>query len=190
MIVCIIGLAGSGKSTVTKLFAKMGFRSVEMGDIMKGRMLAAGMALDKRNVREYSLATRKKYGMDVVAKFTVKALGKPKGDIAITGLRSTYELEYFRKKYKGLSVVAVMAPQLTRFRRLHARGKPDDPKTLSDFKWTEQRELQGYMKNKKELIHGLGRLVDRSDYFIYNTGTLADLRKNVKELIGTLENRK
>ena len=190
MILCIVQFAGAGKSSVALSFKKKGFKVVEMGDILKGRMLKEGMTLDKRNVREYSLSIRKKYGKDVVAKMTAKEIKSKKGNIAITGMRSTFELEYFRKKLGIAGVVAVMAPDTVRFNRLHGRGKPDDPETLEDFRWTEQRELQGYMKSKKEVSHGLGAIINGADYYIYNTGTLADLNKNVAELIKDIAGKK
>ncbi len=187
MIIGITGYIGSGKSTVAELFHKKGFEIVEMRDAVVEEMKRKGMEINSRSLRDFSTMLREKYGKDIVARLTYRKIKKEKGkDIAITGMRTTYEEAYFRKRIKGFRIIAVSAPEMMRFKRIKNRNKPDDPKTLKEFRDIEQKEINGFSERKDE-AHGIKRLMDHSDFVIFNTGTLRDLEKSIRELIEFLE---
>lgn len=183
MIISVVGLPGSGKSTVAEMLKKRKFIVIEMGDLIREKMRELGEPMTHENLREFSRKQREKYGKDAVAGYMVAKLRKLKSaktkNIAIMGLRSTYELDYLQKRIKGIVIIAVSASLKERFHRLKERHKPEDPRTMKEFKWLEQREKQGFMAQKSEEKHGIMHVIAKADYIILNNTSIKDLGKNL-----------
>ncbi len=186
MFVGITGYIGSGKSTVAEILKENGFKIIEMRDAVVDEMEKRKLKIDSESIREFSIRLRKEFGKDVVARLTYEKVKKERGDVAITGMRSTYEEEYFRKKIKDFKVIAVVAPEKLRFDRIRKRNKPDDPKTFAEFRRIESMELNGF-SGKGDQRHGLKKLVENADFLVFNTGTKAQLERDVKTLVKYLK---
>ncbi len=143
IVVAVVGLPASGKSLTAGMLRTMGFEVIELGDIWRELLKKNGISrFDPVGTREFTRKLREEHGKAVYAKHAYKKIHKRKGKIAIMGIRSTYEIDYFKKRIKHIVVIALLAPMKLRFERLEHRGKPEDPKTLKDFKWLDQREKQ------------------------------------------------
>lgn len=174
MIVGITGMPGAGKSEVASILQRQGFKVVEMGDAVKEMMQARGIELTNESFRTFATQIRKKYGKTVVAKETTRIVAKMKNrNICIAGIRSTYEIDYFRKRLGNIKIIAVIAPKKVRFRRLKSRQRKDDPLTKSGFRFREQ----------KEKSWGLYDAIKRADFVITNMGTSNQLRADVKDVV-------
>ncbi|MDE1825136.1 MAG: AAA family ATPase [Candidatus Micrarchaeota archaeon] len=188
MIICVTGLPGSGKSTVAKLLRKRGFQQVEMRDAVIGRMKQKGMKITPDTVKKYAISVRKKYGKNIVAKYTMQNIVKmhrSKG-IAIIGIRSIQEMEFFRKRFEGsIYMVAVVAPVKLRYERLVERGWPNDPHSFAKFEEREKQEMIGYAKNGKK-SEGVIGLIDTADYLVCNTETFMKLSKDMNRLLAKI----
>ena len=77
--------------------------------------------------------------------------------IVVDGVRSLDEVEYF-KKFFDVVIVAIHTSPKTRFSRLRARGRPDDPRSWSDFRERDERELS----------LGIGNVIALADFMIVN----------------------
>lgn len=184
VVVVVVGLPGSGKSVVAGMLGKMGFGVIELGDIW--RELLKKNKIDRSDpigTREFTRRLRESEGKEVYAKYAYKRINKGKKLIAIMGVRSDYESNYFRKRIKNLYIIALLAPLNLRFGRLKTRGKPEDPKTINSFKWLDQRERQGFMREKSEEKHGVVHVMEDADYVIANTSTIDRLQANVVKVI-------
>lgn len=178
MILCITGRPGSGKTEVSKILEKMGFHIIEMGSIIKSEMEKEGIPPTLKNIKEFMFNIRKLNGEEVVAqKVTEKILSEKGENIAIIGVRSLNELEYFKKNIKSISSIAVVSSQEKRFLRLNKRERSDDPKTLSEFTYRENNETK----------LGIDYVIENSDYIIDNSGTISELEKNVFMILKELE---
>jgi len=187
MIVCIVGYMASGKSTIANIFKTKGFKIVEMGDTVREEMKRRGIKINSESVRAFSAELRKEQGNAVVAKLTLNKIKNTKGNIAITGMRSLHEYNYFKKKLRDIKIIAVSAPEQMRFRRVLKRNKPDDPKTLSEFRKIEEKERRGFATNKSEEKYGIDKVIENADFVIFNTSTQRALKEDVSNLIKTLE---
>jgi len=187
MIVCIVGYMASGKSTVANIFKTKGFKIVEMGDTVREEMKRRGIEINSESVRTFSAKLRKEQGNAAVAKLTLKKIKNTKGNIAITGMRSLHEYNYFKKKLKDIKIIAVSAPERMRFKRMLKRNKPDDPKTLSEFRKIEEKERRGFATSKSEEKYGIDKVIDNADFVIFNTSTQKALKEDVSNLIKTLK---
>lgn len=181
-IIGIAGYTGSGKSTVAAYLKEKGFKIVEMRDAVVDEMKKRNVEVNSKSMREFATKLRKEEGNDIVARLTFEKIKKEKGNVAITGMRSTYEEAYFRSKIKDFAILAVVAPERLRFERIRKRNKPDDPKTFAEFKRIERMELNGF-SGKRDPSHGLGKLIEHADYVVFNTSTKANLKKDVDRLV-------
>lgn len=187
MIVCVTGLPGSGKTTVAKLLKKKGFELIEMGDLVREKMKEKKIAINPDSIKKYAIMVRRKYGKGIVAKYAmlkVKQISEKK-NVAIIGIRSMQELAVFKRKFKGIMIIAVVAPTKQRYERLVKRSWANDPKNFAKFEEREKQERMGYAKSGKNSEGVLG-LVDNADYLICNTENFVRLSKDINILTAKL----
>jgi dephospho-CoA kinase len=166
-------MPGSGKSTAVKVAEKMDFRSIEMGDVVRDRLRKKVKEVNNYNLREFAIHIRKRYGKDIVAKWTAKYIEAKKGNLLIVGIRNREELAYFRKRFKNICVVLITAPARLRYSRMKVRKRADDPKNFSDFMYRE----------RKERLFGIKGAINSADYIVSNAGDIATFREDFKELV-------
>lgn len=188
MILIVVGLPGSGKSTIAEMLREEKFDVIEYGDIWRELLKKAKIPLnDPKATREFTARLREKYGKDIYSKYAVKKIRKSMKHIVLMGLRSTYELDYIKKKVDKVDIIAVRSPFETRFNRLKNRAKPEDPKTIDDFKWLETREKRGFLPDKKEEKHGVLVIMKQADYVIDNSGTKEELKLKLDRVLSKID---
>ncbi|ASJ07873.1 dephospho-CoA kinase [Thermococcus siculi] len=178
MIIIVTGMPGSGKSRIVHEFERRGFPSVSMGDVVREETAKRGLALTKENVAKVSIRLRQELGQNAVAKLTVekvRELLRESDVVVIDGVRSLDEVGTFRGAFpdEEIIIIAVHTPPHTRFERLRARGRHDDPQTWEDF---EERDW-------KELKFGIGNVIAMADYMLVNDGSKEEYEKRVNRLV-------
>jgi dephospho-CoA kinase len=169
LVLGLTGMPGSGKSIVAEFLKQKGFRIFEMGDVIRSMMKKKGIEITNHSLREFSLNLRRRYGNDIVAKESVKQLKKMKGNVVISGVRSINEMRYFKKSIPELILIALVAPKQTRFQRLKKRKRSDDPQTLKEFDYREE----------KETVYGIPRAVKMADLIVSNAGSIKELNASI-----------
>jgi len=178
-ILVTTGMPGSGKEEFLRICEARGAKIVRMGDIVREKAKEFGLEHSDLSVGTLANEERKRYGMDIWAKRTIPYVG---GDlVVIDGTRGPDEIKAFKAAFgDDLVVVAVHSSAKTRFERLKARGRPDQPQTREEFDSRDQREL----------AWGLGQAIALADYMIVNESSLADLKKSVDRLLDAIIGRK
>ncbi len=176
MIICVTGMPGSGKSVVSEQAAKIGYRIVGMGDVIREEAKVRGISETPKSMGALMLSLRREEGKDVVAK---RCLSKAQsgGPSLIEGVRSLEELYYFRKN-APIFLVAVHASPTSRFKRLLKRGRADDPKDYEAFRKRDGRELRV----------GIGSVIALADSMLINEGSMGDLRRSAVKLLKVMKN--
>jgi dephospho-CoA kinase len=188
MILVVVGLPGSGKSTVADFLKGRGFDVIEFGDIWRQLLKEAKIPINNpRATREFTKQLRVKRGKDIYARYAVKRIKRSMKHVVLMGVRSTYEMDYLRKNVKDIKIIAILSPFKTRFGRLKARGKPEDPKNLADFRWLNTREKRGFMSAKREERHGVEVVMKDADYVISNAATKKELGRDVGRVVSYLK---
>ncbi|RLF06200.1 MAG: dephospho-CoA kinase [Thermoprotei archaeon] len=150
-------MPGSGKSILAEAARMLGIPVVSMGDAVRGEAKRRGLDLTPRTLAQLSLQLRESGGPAAIAELTLKHL--PRGDIIlIEGVRSLDEVERFKECFNRVVIVAVHSSPRTRFRRLLARRREDDPSSWEEFVERDRRELR----------FGLGEVIALSDYMLVN----------------------
>ena len=172
-LIVITGMSGSGKTTLANKFRDRGIAAVTMGDVIRGLAREKGLPPTPENLGRLATGIREKGGDDAVAKLCVEKIdGMPDEIVLVDGIRSIREVEVFGDRFEVI-VVAVFASQKTRYARLTARGRSDDPKGFATFKARDDREL-GF---------SLSHAIALADYIVRNDGSLKDFETEFENLL-------
>jgi dephospho-CoA kinase len=174
-VVAIVGMVGSGKSEVAKVFQEKGFAVVRFGEITDEAVKKQGLPLNEENERPARERIRKEHGMAAYAKLSVPRIDTAlkTSDVVVDGLYS-WEEYAFLKDYYGdrFIVVAVWASLNTRYGRLGDRQvRPLTPPEASS---RDRAEIENLNK---------GGPIAMADFTIVNNGSMKDLKKYVERII-------
>jgi len=184
MIIGITGPSGSGKGTVVSfLQEKYNFIHFSVSDFLKEKIKERGYLSGRDSLIKIANELRKKYGGDyIVKKLYQKAIKSPK-DIVIESIRSPIEAEFLKSK-KNSFLLSVTADIKTRYDKKR-KGKKDN---VSFQKFLEQEEME--MSSKDPNKQNIRKCMELSDYKIDNNKSIANLKKQIKEVIKKIEKKK
>lgn len=185
-VIGVTGLPGSGKSVVSRVAKQLGVHVVRMGDVIREEAKNRN-----KTTGEVAVELRREFGEFVIAdrcvskilnynqqpntpnqRKNVVKVNKPT-IFMIEGIRSEYEVEIFKKKFKDFKIIAVHSTPQTRFKRLKKRMRPDDSREESEFK----------LRDKRELDFGIGNVIATADYMVVNEGPLKKIKGIVRSIL-------
>ena len=195
----VTGLPGSGKSIISRIAKKEGIYTVSMGDVIRReaerRHCTTGEAavnlrkqygnnvVADRCIQEIFNHSRNRYKKNQHVKKMHKSNSryqppqkykKIEQDVyIIDGIRSPYEVQYFRKRFKNFKVIAIHSSPKERYNRLVRRKRSDDSSDYNVFKKRDNRELD----------FGIGNVIAEADYMLINEGHIQKFKNNVRVLI-------
>ena len=178
-VVCIVGMAGSGKSEVARVFESSGFARVRFGDITDEEVRRRGLKLDENNERFVREQLRREHGMAVYAKLSLPRIDSllKSADVVVDGLYSWEEYTLLKNHYGDrFTVVAVWASPAMRHRRLARR--PVRPLTTEEAVSRDIAEIE--QTNK-------GGPIAMADFTIINDSSLETLQKRTRDVVSALK---
>lgn len=178
-VVSIVGMAGSGKSEVARLFQKNGFTTVRFGDVTDEEVKNRGLELNEENERQVRELLRKEHGMAAYAKLNLPRIesGLKHSDVVIDGLYSWQEYTFLKDYYhEDFYVVTVWASPGTRYSRLTNRLRRK--LTIEEAASRDEAEIENINK---------GGPIAMADFTIINESSLADLKKDVERVLTQLK---
>ncbi|MEM3403244.1 MAG: AAA family ATPase [Nitrososphaeria archaeon] len=170
-IICVTGLPGSGKTTVSHEVERMGFYYLNLGDIVREETRLRGYELTDANCGIVMLDLREKYGPQAIAQMSLKSLPE-EGLIVVDGIRSVSEVQVFKTVGKT-KLLAIHASPTRRFEMLASRRRSDAPLTREEFD----------IRDKRELEVGVGNAIALADEIVVNHSTIESLIENVRQLV-------
>jgi dephospho-CoA kinase len=177
-VVAIVGMAGSGKSEVARLFEESGFTRVRFGDVTDEELEKRGQELNEENERRVRELLREEHGMAAYAKLNLPRIeaALTDSDVVVDGLYSWEEYIFLKECYnEGLCLVAVWSSPKTRYSRLG--GRRDRPLTTEEALARDRAEIENSHK---------GGPIAVADYIIINESSLEDLRKQAEQTIARM----
>ena len=174
-VVAIVGMAGSGKSEVSRAFEEAGFVRIRFGDITDEELKKRGQELNEENERRVRELLREEHGMAVYAKLNLPRIeaALAGSDVVVDGLYSWEEYLFLKEHYgDDLCLVAVWSSPATRYARLG--GRRNRPLTTEEATGRDRVEIENLHK---------GGPIAVADHIIVNESSLEDLRKKTEQTI-------
>ena len=172
MLILIVGMPSSGKTTAAKMLEEMGFSVASTGDVIREEIKRRGLPYTKENDRKvadwFHEEGREKI---VIARLRSKLKGEKK---AIDGLRDPKQLkELERKTGKRPVIIAIESGFESRVKRELAKKRFSDI-TEEDLEKRDQAELK----------LGEGELIKKANYVIDNTNlTTEELKEEIEKIL-------
>ena len=178
-VVAVVGMTGSGKSEVARIFKDGGFTTVRFGDVTDEEVKKQGLPLNESNERKAREYLRKEHGMAAYA-----ILNRPridaalkKSNVVVDGLYSWEEYLYLKETYNfDFVVVAVWSAPETRYTRLGKRKIR--PLTHEEASGRDTAEIENLNK---------GGPIAMADFTVSNESTLNELKTQVERTIEKLK---
>jgi len=177
-VVSVVGMTGSGKSEVARLFNDKGFATVRFGDITDAAVKEQGLPLTEENERPARERIRKEHGMAAYAILSVPRIDAAlkTASVVVDGLYSWEEYLYLKKHYgDNFIVVAVWSSPQDRYKRLGSRKIR--PLTPEEAAGRDRAEIENLNK---------GGPICMADFTIMNQSSMSDLKKQVERIVARL----
>jgi len=178
-IVSIVGMAGSGKSEVARVFEANGFTRIRFGDLTDDEIQRRGLEPNEESERYIRELLRQEHGMSAYARLNLVKIDEASkySNVVIDGLYS-WEEYTFLKNYYGddFYVVAVWSSPATRYSRL--AGRLDRRLTVEESASRDGAEIENVNK---------GGPIAMADFTIINEFSLPDLRKEARRILTRLK---
>ena len=177
-VVAIVGMAGSGKSEVARVFENRGFVRVRFGDMTDSEMKKRSLEPCEASERFCREILRKEHGMAAYA-----ILNQPRIDAALQttdvvadGLYSWEEYLSFKSHYGNqFYVIAVYSSPQNRYGRLAKRNIR--PLTEEEASSRDKSEIENLNK---------GGPIAMANFTLVNESTIAHLRQLTETLVSRL----
>ncbi|MFC1970599.1 AAA family ATPase [Chloroflexota bacterium] len=178
-VLSIVGMAGSGKSEVARIFQENGFTTVRFGDVTDEEVKNRGLELNEENERHIRELLRREHGMDAYARLNLPRIESAlkDSDVVIDGLYSWEEYAFLKDYYnKDFIVVAVWVSPATRYSRLVNRSRRG--LTTGEAVSRDRAEIENINK---------GGPIAVADFTILNESSLVDLKPEVERIISKIK---
>ena len=177
-VVSVVGMAGSGKSEVARVFERSGFARVRFGDITDEQIRKKGLELNEENERQVRQQLRDEHGMAAYAKLNLPRIDAAlkSSNVVVDGLYSWEEYTLLKSRYgDGFHLVAVWASPRTRYGRLAKRRIR--PLTAEEAAGRDVAEIENTNK---------GGPIAMADFTIINEFSLEDLERETSRVLSVL----
>jgi dephospho-CoA kinase len=177
-VIALVGMAGSGKSEVARLFEKNGYRRIRFGDVTDIEVAKRSLPLNEANERQVREQLRRELGMAAYARLNLPRIDEAlfNSNVIVDGLYSWEEYVLLKDYYgERLKLVAVYSSPTTRASRLAVRR----------IRPLTAQEAADRDKNEIEVINKGGPIA-LADYTIINESSLKDLKEQTQLIIERL----
>ena len=177
-LLVIVGMAGSGKSSVARHLEKKDWRVIRFGALTMRELESRHLPINEANEKSVREELRAKHGMDAFAKILLPSIKEnlSAGSTVIDGLYSWAEYKFLKGHFGDqMKVVAIYTTRSVRYARLSQRA--ERPLSLEEAELRDYAEIENVEK---------GGPIAMADYTIVNDGTEKELFRAVDKLLSTL----
>jgi len=181
-VIAIVGMCGSGKSELTKLFTDFGYYCIYFGEITLNEIRQRSLSINEENEKTVREDLRKKFGYNAYAKIVFSQIEKTNDfqNVVLDGLYSWSEYKFLDEKLgNSLIVLAVVSNKTIRQDRLANRSFR--PLSSEEVNARDAAEIENLEK---------GGPIACADYYIKNNSTYDSLYIEFQEFISWLNKRK
>lgn len=178
-VISIVGMAGSGKSEIAKIFEDKGFMKIRFGDITDREIRKRGLRLNEENERSIRQQLRSEHGMAAYAELSLPEIDHllKSADVIVDGLYSWEEYKLMKNRYgRDFIVIAAWSPPEVRYERLAKR--PIRPLTGEESASRDVAEIENLNK---------GGPIAMADLTIVNDSSLDALETEINKILIALK---
>lgn len=180
MIIGVAGTNGSGKGTVVDYLVSKGFTHYSVRAGLIEEIKKRGLPVDRGSMRDVANELRKTHEPAyLIALLYAEAVQQGK-DAVIESVRNIGEAEFLQTH--GARLVAVDAARTLRYERIVKRGSETDKVDFDTWVQEEEREWHNAAAHDMDVP----AVMERADWRLDNSGTLAELHAQVDEALETL----
>ena len=178
----IIGLTGTlsaGKDTIADYLINKGLSHHSLSEALRQVMKKEGIPIKQPELTNFGNKLREERGHGYLVEQIKSQLSN---QAVVSSIRQPGEIQAL-KALGGFYLIFIDAPVEERFKRLEARGRDDDPKTLEEFKKIEKIQMTGSGGGSN-----LQKCREMSDFRINNSGTLEELYRQIEDILTKIKN--
>lgn len=178
-VISLVGMAGSGKSEVARIFETNGFRRLRFGDITDEEIKKRGLQLNEENERLIREQLRQEHGMAAYALLNIQKINNllKQSDVIVDGLYSWEEYILLKELYGDkLKIVAVWSSPHTRYKRLNNRT--NRPLTNKEAAARDKVEIENSNK---------GGPIAMADFTIINESSFKELETETLKVLSDIK---
>lgn len=180
-IIAFVGLAGSGKSTVTNYLQKKGFPHVYFGGVVLKALQDNNLEITPENEKMMRNKLREEFGKDVVVNKIIEQIdgliSAGQKRIIADGLSSWTEYKILKKRFPTeLTVVALVPPKKIRHKRMTIR--PERTMTIAQINDRDYNEIELLEK---------GGPIAIADYFLTNKNSFFRTRLKIEQILREID---
>lgn len=172
--VAIVGMCGTGKSVVGKVFLEKGWKLTYFGGVVINEVKARGLEVTPQNEKIVREDLRRQFGPAAMAKKLVPTIKEQlkECNTALDGLYSWSEYKYLKQELgDDLVLVAIVTDKAKRYANL--ANRPERGLTAEEAYARDVAEIENIEK---------GGPIAIADYFIKNDGSEEELQQKIKDL--------
>lgn len=180
-IIALVGMSGSGKSVAVDYLTSKGYPKVYFGGMIYKEMAKRGVERTPDSERDFREMIRETEGKDWVVRQVIDEVhdlmkaGQKR--IILDGVYSWTEYKTLKHEFPGmLTFVAIVVTKKLRYKRVAAR--PDRPFNAEEIRERDRSEIENLEK---------GGPIAAADYYVLNDGTVADMEKNLQNILDEIE---
>ena len=177
-LLILVGMAGSGKSSVARHLEQKGWRVIRFGALTMQELEKRGLPINEANEKAIREEMRAKHGMDAYARLLLLSIKESlkAGPTVIDGLYSWAEYKFLKDHFgEQMKVVAIYTTRSARYARISQR--PDRPLSFAEAEQRDHAEIENVEK---------GGPIALADFTIVNDGTKKGLFRAMDKLLSTL----
>jgi dephospho-CoA kinase len=177
-LLVIVGMAGSGKSTVARHLEEKGWHVIRFGALTMQELDRRGLPINQANEKTVREELRATHGMDAYARLLLPSIKESlaASPTVIDGLYSWGEYKFLRGRFQDeMKLVTIYTTRSMRYVRLSQRR--DRPLSVEEAERRDYAEIENVEK---------GGPIAMADYTIVNDGTEKELFQAVDKLLSTL----
>jgi dCMP deaminase len=178
MILGISGPYGAGKTAVVAFLVERSFAALSLSDLLREELGKRGLSETRQQMIALGNELRANEGPDTLARRALSRL-QPDRNYVIDSIRHPAEVDALRRAGTPFQLLWIDCDEATRLRRVAARARPGDPKTQSDFRHLEGKELESEDPAAQQLL----AVRAMADEVIWNEGSLESLFESVQAIL-------
>jgi dephospho-CoA kinase len=167
----LTGPNAAGKGEAAAHLAKRGFSLHSLSDVVREAARDRGFPPEREHLIRIGNDLRREGGPGVLAQ---RLLPRLAGRSVADSIRNPAEVEVLRAGLDRFLLVGIAASPEARFRRIVARGRPGDPRTMEEFEERERQENASDPNSQQ-----LTATFEMADVVVDNSGSLDDLAHRI-----------